>query len=69
MEVEDQAAEDHVDRGGEEGGSDEEAEGLDHEEAEIGGVGRGEIAANVAYYFDCERCWSVVFDCHVVWLE
>lgn len=69
VEVEDQAAEDHVDRGGEEGGRDEEAEGLDHEEAEVGGVGGGEIAADVACDFDCERCWSVVFGYHVVWLK
>ena len=45
LEVEDQTAEYHVDRGGEEGGSDEEAEGLDHEEAEISRIGGGEEAA------------------------
>lgn len=61
VEVEDQAAEDHVDRGGEQGGGDEEAEGLDHEEAEAGGVGRGEEAAQVACDFDWEGCLSVGF--------
>lgn len=68
VEVEDQATEDHIDRGGEEGGRDEEAEGLDHEEAEVRGVGRGEEAADVACDFDWERYWSVVFSRCLVWL-
>lgn len=68
VEVEDQATENHVDRGGEEGGRDEEAEGLDHEEAEVGGVGRGEVAADVACDFDCERCISAFSGCYVNWL-
>lgn len=65
VEVKDQAAEDHVDRGGEEGGGDEEAEGLDHEEAEAGGVAGGEKAAQVACDFNWERCLLVLF-CHRV---
>lgn len=60
LEVEDQPAEYHVDRGGEEGGGDEEAEGLDHEEAEVARIGGGEKAAKISGDLDCWKLLSVV---------